>query len=67
MASHPEKAFDEPLSVRVAEGAVVIVGPDAAALALTPEAAERSAERLRNAADEARTNGGEPPPPIDPV
>lgn len=67
MASDPKKAFDEPLNVRVAEGAVVILGPDAAALALTPEAAERSAERLRDAAQEARTTGGEPAQPIDPI
>ncbi|MFC3068383.1 hypothetical protein [Phenylobacterium soli] len=65
MAIDPRVAFDEPLNVTVAEGVVVITGPDAAALALTPEAADTSAERLREAAQEARESGGEPPQPID--
>lgn len=49
-------AFREPMRLMVAEGAVVILGPDALAAAFTPEAAEESAQRLLEAAAEARNS-----------
>jgi len=49
-----EDAYSEPLRLVVAEGAVVILGPDGLAAALTPEAAEESARRLLAAAAQAR-------------
>jgi hypothetical protein len=47
-------AFAEPMTVRCIEGEVVILGPDAVAVSLTPAAAEESARRLEAAAAEAR-------------
>ncbi|HEY9218925.1 MAG TPA: hypothetical protein VIO94_12805 [Phenylobacterium sp.] len=47
-------AFSEPMTVRVVEGEVVVIGPDAVAVSLTPDAAEESAHRLLSAAREAR-------------
>lgn len=47
-------AFDEPMTVTAVEGEVVILGPEAIALALTPDAAEESARRLMTAAAQAR-------------
>jgi hypothetical protein len=46
---------DEPLEVVVTEEAVILIGPDGIALAMTPSAAAVSAERLRQAVD--RVNG----------
>ena len=43
-----------PITVVVSEGAVVILGPDGLAAALTPDAAEESGRRLIAAAVEAR-------------
>jgi len=48
-------AFREPMTLVVAEGAVVILGPNGLSGALTPEAAEESARRLLAAAEEARS------------
>ena len=45
---------DTPLVVAVYEYAVVLTGPDGVALAMTAEAAERSAEILTAAARQAR-------------
>jgi hypothetical protein len=42
------------MTVRAVEGEVVITGPNAVAVSLTPEAAEESAKRLTAAATEAR-------------
>lgn len=47
-------AFCEPMTLVVSEGAVVILGPDGMAAALTPDAAEESGRRLIAAAAEAR-------------
>jgi hypothetical protein len=47
-------AYAEPMTVRCIEGEVVILGPDAVAVSLTPAAAEESARRLEAAAVEAR-------------
>ena len=46
-------AYDQPLEVDTQEGEVVIVGPGPAAIALTPQAAAASAERLAAAARQA--------------
>jgi hypothetical protein len=48
------EAFDEPMTVTTVDGEVVVLGPDALAGALTPDAAEESARRLMTAAREAR-------------
>jgi len=48
-------AFDTPLDVTVVEGEVVVTAPKgAASIALTPDAAKETAERLDAAADRAR-------------
>jgi hypothetical protein len=46
--------FSEPMTVRVVENEVVVLGPDAVGISLTPEAAEESAHRLLEAAKRAR-------------
>jgi hypothetical protein len=46
--------YDEPSSVRAADGAVEIDGPDAVNVALTPDAAEETSDRLLSASFEAR-------------
>lgn len=48
------EAFSEPMTVSVVDGEVVVLGPDAVSVSLTPEAAEESARRLTSAASEAR-------------
>jgi hypothetical protein len=50
----PGDLCDRPLNVEVYRGAVVILGPGAVALAMTVDAAERSAELLAKAAQHAR-------------
>lgn len=45
--------FDVPMTVQVVEGEVVVLGPNGLAIALTPEAARVSAERLSAAASAA--------------
>lgn len=47
--------FEEPMTVTVVEGDVVVLGPDAVGISLTPEAAMESARRLEAAAAEARS------------
>jgi hypothetical protein len=47
-------AFDEPMTVRVVDGEIVILGPDAVGVSLTPEAAAESGRRLMAAAEAAR-------------
>ncbi|MFL5296364.1 MAG: hypothetical protein ACJ798_08280 [Phenylobacterium sp.] len=49
-----DELWNEPLYVRIEEGEVVIVGPDDVAMAMTPEAAVESAERLMSAALRAK-------------
>jgi hypothetical protein len=51
-------ALDTAMTVEVVEGEVVILGPDAVSVSLTPSAAEESARRLLEAADRARNNPG---------
>ena len=46
---------NDPLAIITHEGAVVLVGPDGIALALTVDAAERSVDRFRAAISEARS------------
>jgi hypothetical protein len=46
-------AYDQPLEIETQDGEVVIVGPGATAVALTPKAAALSAERLAAAAKKA--------------
>lgn len=46
-------AYDQPLEIDTHDGEVVIVGPGATAVALTPQAAAVSAERLAAAAKKA--------------
>lgn len=46
-------AYDQPLEIDTHEGEVVIVGPGATAVSLTPQAAAVSAERLAAAAKKA--------------
>jgi hypothetical protein len=45
---------NQPLDVHVEKGAVVLLGPDGVSLAMTIEAAEKSADLLRAAVDRAR-------------
>ena len=50
-----KKPFSEPMSAQPIDGEVVVLGPNAIGLSLTPEAAEESARRLTEAARLART------------
>jgi hypothetical protein len=47
-------AYDEPSRVSAADGVVEVDGPDAVDVAMTPEAAEETSERLSNEAVRAR-------------
>lgn len=44
-------AFKEPMTVMVVDGEIVVLGPDAVAVSITPEAAEESGRRLMAAAE----------------
>ena len=57
------EAYSEPMTVTVVDGEVVVLGPDAVSVSLTPDAAEESARRLSAAAAEARA----PAPQVDPA
>lgn len=57
------EAFDEPFTVAVVDGEVVIVGPDGVSAAFTPAAAAESARLLREAATQAAREAEEPTPP----
>ena len=46
--------YDEPSAVRAMAGAVEVDGPDDVDVALTPDAAEETSERLLSASFEAR-------------
>lgn len=52
----PEKRgiYDDPSSVAAVDGAVELDGPDAVDVAMTPEAAEETSERLAEQAIKAR-------------
>lgn len=64
-----DELFDQPMEVTSIGGAVVVLGPDAVAIAFTPGAAEASADLLREAAARARESRDPEPPtlPIDQV
>lgn len=51
-------ALDTPMTVEVVDGEVVVLGPNAIAVALTPRAAEESARRLLEAARLAAASEG---------
>jgi hypothetical protein len=53
--------FSEAMAVEVADGAVVILGPNGFAGSLTPEAAKESARRLLAAAASAARDDVDPP------
>jgi hypothetical protein len=56
----PLQAFDQPLLVSVLEGEVVITGAQGpTAVALTPEAAAKTAERIAEAARLAQASQAE--------
>lgn len=46
--------YDEPSDVTAEDGAVEVEGPDAVEVAMTPEAAEETSERLSSEAVRAR-------------
>jgi hypothetical protein len=46
--------FDEPSDVRAVDGAVEMEGPDAVDIALTPDAAEETSDRLATESVRAR-------------
>ncbi|MBB4619627.1 hypothetical protein [Sphingomonas abaci] len=48
-----KEVFDEPSKAEVAQGVVIVTGPDSVDVAMTPAAALRSAERISSAAVEA--------------
>lgn len=50
-----KKPYSEPMTVQPIDGEVVVLGPNAIGVALTPDAAEESARRLAEAARRART------------
>jgi hypothetical protein len=52
--------FDEPMTVTTVDGQVVVLGPEAIAAALTPDAAEESGRRLMTAAETARRETATP-------
>ncbi|WP_334162168.1 hypothetical protein [Phenylobacterium sp.] len=52
--------FSEPMTVTAVDGEVVVLGPDAVGVSLTPDSAEESARRLLRCAEEARRTGTGP-------
>ncbi len=56
--THSLTALSQPMTVKVVDGEVAIIGPDGVAVSLTPEAAEESARRLAEAAHDARDDNG---------
>jgi hypothetical protein len=52
------KPYAQPSDVAAEAGAVLIDGPGATAIAMTPDAAEETARRLMAAAAEARSQDG---------
>lgn len=49
-----DKVYDEPSEVTAEEGVVLVDGPDGVAVAITPDAAEKTADRLFEGAVTAR-------------
>jgi len=54
------KAHETPSDVQATEGHVLVDGPGGIAVTLTPDAAEKTAERLIEHADQARANRPKP-------
>jgi len=54
MSSQRDTVYDEPSDVQAVEGSVEVDGPDAVDVALTPDAAEETSERLLEGAFKAR-------------
>lgn len=52
--SAKSEVYEEPSKVRAVDGRVEVAGPDAVDIALTPEAAEETSERLLGQAFKAR-------------
>ena len=50
----PDKIYDTPSEVDARDGVVIIDGPDAVAVLLTPEAAEETSHRLLDGACRAQ-------------
>ena len=46
--------YDEPTEVEAEDGVVVLLGPDAVDVRMTPDAAEETSERLNTGAMKAR-------------
>jgi len=49
-----DKPHPEPMTAQAIDGEVVVLGPDAVGVSMTPDAAEESARRLTEAARQAR-------------
>lgn len=54
MASDKHPVYSDPSSVSAVDGDVLVVGPDAVDIAMTPDAAEETSERLSDQAIKAR-------------
>ena len=52
----PHRAHDEPVRAVAEAGEVLLDGPQGVALSLTPDAARKTADALRQAADEAEAH-----------
>jgi hypothetical protein len=52
-------AHDVPMNVQVVDGEVIALGPDGLAIALTPQAARLSGQRLIEAASQAEPSATE--------
>lgn len=50
-----DKPHADPMTAQAIDGEVVVLGPNAVGVSMTPDAAEESARRLTEAAREART------------
>lgn len=62
----PGHLYNEPLKTTHVGKAVVILGPDAVAISMTPEAARDSARLLIEAAEQAERSNG-PDAPLMPI
>lgn len=51
---HDDPIYDEPSDVDAEDGVVVLKGPDAVDVRMTPDAAEETSERLNTGAMKAR-------------
>ena len=58
MPENTDKPYDEPSDVAAKDGAVSVKGPDAVDVALTPDAADETGDRLIQGARDARGQDG---------